>query len=314
MANVYYGDGGLSAVTGNWNTVSNWFSGLGVVCNCGSSTGTPLGRLPTAGDVVYLTCALGNTVLSITTGPSTPFAGSLNGIPNTSPYGSYGTKVSFASLSNFTSVLTGTINANYGTWILPTNAQTYNQAINVTNTLVTLPSNSTYNGALNGPFIISGGTFTGNNSLSCNYGGNISGSPTFSGTTTFVSGVTVNYVIGGTPTFTNNVYFSTGVVTITGGTFGSGSPVNLYTTDASSTVKIQGGTFGTDSFFNTVAGGGFQITGGTWTPAATVTVNASTGRLVTTNLPKDPGFALGGTYSPVITVSNIPQILGAGLP
>jgi hypothetical protein len=85
------------------------------------------------------------------------------------------------------------------------------------------------------------------------------------------------------------------------------------TANSSATVTISGGTFGTEIFAR-VGSGGFKILGGTYSPVATVTVNASTGLLVTTNLPKDPGFALGGTYTPVLTVSNIPQILGSGLP
>jgi hypothetical protein len=85
VANVYYGDGGVSTVTGNWNTVSNWFSTLFTTTCCCSCypvqvPGTPLGRLPTAGDTVWITSnpIAGGSVIAITTAPIIPYTGDLN--------------------------------------------------------------------------------------------------------------------------------------------------------------------------------------------------------------------------------------------
>ena len=56
------------------------------------------------------------------------------------------------------------------------------------------------------------------------------------------------------------------------------------------------------------------VTGGTWSPAATLAYNIPTGHLSTAALPVDPGLAYGGgTYTPVLSVSGLPDILGAGL-
>ena len=316
MANIYYGDGGASnQPNGNWNDASNWFLTLGNLCHCcGNTPGVPAGRVPSIalGDTVFLTSAFNGsspTETSITTGPTGGWNGSLNGVDGTT------TQINLSAVS--VSLFTGTINAAYGYWTLATG--TYNQAIIGANNLgnlplrITLPSGGTYNGVLTGNFQITGGTFTGNNTFrSFN---NISGSPTFSGTTTFNGGdpVSSGGIISGTPTFSNNVTVSAGTITINAGTFGTGTPINFTITGASATVLIKSGTYNKVTFAKTAAGT-FTVTGGTWTPTATVSVNASNSLLVTTNLPKDPGFALGATYTPTITVSNVPGILGSGLP
>jgi hypothetical protein len=278
MANVYYGDGGISSVTGNWNTAANWFSSLGQVCNCGPAAGSPLGRVPNiATDTVYLTCDAGAATLVLTTGPTGNWSGTINSVRNEAPYGSYGSDVDLSGIS--ASFFTGQFNLTYGAWKL--GSGTYNQNI-ISNTSVTLSASATYNGSLSGRFTIPGGTFNG----AC----------TFSLTS-----------ISGTPTFNVDLSF-TGASSISGGTFGA------HTMTANNvTVTISGGTFGTETFAK-VSGGAFTVVGGTYSPVATVSVNASTGLLVTANLPKDPGFAFGGTYTPVLTVSNIPGVLGAGLP
>jgi hypothetical protein len=77
MANVFYGDGGFTAVTGNWNTVANWFSTTGSCC-CGSETpGTPLGRVPNpATDTVILTKGVSGDI-TLTTGPTGGYSGAI---------------------------------------------------------------------------------------------------------------------------------------------------------------------------------------------------------------------------------------------
>jgi hypothetical protein len=279
MANVYYGDGGISTVTGNWNTAANWFSSTGIVCDCGPGTGSPLGRVPNiATDTVYLTSNTGGSTLVLTTGPTGNWSGTINSIVQDLPFGPYGSDVDLSGIS--ASFFTGQFNLVYGTWKL--GSGTYNQNIISTNGTVILAASATYNGTLNGRFTISAGTFNG----ACSFSSTL---------------------ISGSPTFNTDISF-TGTSNISGGTFGA------HTMTANScSVQISGGTFGTEIFAR-VGSGGFQITGGTYSPVSTVTVNASTGLLVTTNLPKDPGFALGGTYTPVLTVSNIPGVLGAGLP
>jgi hypothetical protein len=57
------------------------------------------------------------------------------------------------------------------------------------------------------------------------------------------------------------------------------------------------------------------VTGGTWSPVATLAYSIATGHLSTVALPVDPGLAYGGgTYAPTLSVSGLPDILGAGMP
>ena len=289
--NVYYGDGGVSAVTGNWNTAANWYSNIGVLCNCGVTPGTPLGRVPNIStDQVYLTSAAGGGSLNITTGPTGGWSGLIKTISsNNLPYGNYATNANVSNgtyTGGFTLSGNGALNLSGGTY----------SAGNMTNSSATVNSFT-----ISGSVSISGtltGTFT------------ISSTGTFSGANSFAN----NTFLTGNATYSANQTFGSGTATVSNGTFGSGgSPINIYTNSASALVNITGGSFGTDVFFDSVAGGKFAVSGGTWTPHASVTVNLSTGVLVYTNLPKDPGFALGGTYAPVITVTNLPGILGAGL-
>ena len=88
MANIYYGDGGVSSVTGNWNTAANWFNSLGNLCNCGPVAGNPLGRVPNiATDTVYLTCDAGGATIVLTTGPVGNWSGTINSVNQDLPYG-----------------------------------------------------------------------------------------------------------------------------------------------------------------------------------------------------------------------------------
>lgn len=79
MANIYYGDGGFSVVTGNWNTIANWFLSITACDCCTQQPGTPAGRVPAAGDTVILTCngpfINSPTAIHITTGPTGGWAG-----------------------------------------------------------------------------------------------------------------------------------------------------------------------------------------------------------------------------------------------
>ena len=77
--------------------------------------------------------------------------------------------------------------------------------------------------------------------------------------------------------------------------------------------NIGGGLF-TGTGFNPLWG---YISGGSYTPVVTYTFSSlySSGFLVmgTSQLPSDPGFAAVGGFNPTIKISNLPDILGAGL-
>ena len=83
MVNVYYGDGGVSAVDGNWNNVANWFSSLGTESCCTEVPGTALGRVPNAAtDSVILTSGQFGAQIILTTGPTGGYSGTLQNLPN----------------------------------------------------------------------------------------------------------------------------------------------------------------------------------------------------------------------------------------
>jgi hypothetical protein len=121
-------------------------------------------------------------------------------------------------------------------------------------------------------------------------------------------------------TYTNTV--SVGVTgNIGGGTFSN--TVTLTSVSSVSSITppptISGGTFTSlvsrvnPSYTGSVLAGNV-ITGGTYSPTATCAI--SNGQLVTTNLPTDPGFKVGGgTFSPIINLSGSRNsVLGAGFP
>jgi hypothetical protein len=81
LANIYYGDGGVSSVTGNWNTVSNWFLTIGVCNCCGSFPGTPAGRVPNGTTDTVVITNNKNVLFSITTGPTVPYPGVVTILP-----------------------------------------------------------------------------------------------------------------------------------------------------------------------------------------------------------------------------------------
>ena len=79
MSNYYYGDGGVSTVTGNWNSTSNWFISLGVCCCGSSSPGTHASNVPGPTDTAIITNNHTGGQIIITTGP-TNFAGTVKTI------------------------------------------------------------------------------------------------------------------------------------------------------------------------------------------------------------------------------------------
>jgi hypothetical protein len=112
-----------------------------------------------------------------------------------------------------------------------------------------------------------------------------------------------------------------GSLVIAGGTF-----TNINTTYASHPYPLP---------FVWIAPGfapnlGVKVTGGTYAPPAAYTVSLNANKTLNpaglpssaTSAPYDPGFAVanpylgnvgGGTYAPVINITNLPDILGAGL-
>ena len=147
---------------------------------------------------------------------------------------------------------------------------------------------------------------------------------TFSGTITIDlpnapgSGVSVG-INGGTYTgtidipYVNSMGVGSGNTGIFSGTFSSASTVSL--TGAGSTPTGKVGIFG-GTFQGTVTRSGTTniISGGTYEPAwnpAFVSPNS----LNVSTIPTDPGFAQGGgTFAPRVTISGLPDILGAGMP
>jgi hypothetical protein len=113
VPNVYFGDGFVHATDGNWNNVANWYSALGKCCCCTGEPGTPLGRLPMAGDSVFIAQA-GTTPPGITTGPIGGWAGpltiaSIQQNAQFPPYCGYGNVIHTGSYSG-----TVTINCHAG--------------------------------------------------------------------------------------------------------------------------------------------------------------------------------------------------------
>jgi hypothetical protein len=94
------------------------------------------------------------------------------------------------------------------------------------------------------------------------------------------------------------------VVEITGGTFSGDVIIENGTISAAGTgPTIAGGTF-TGTVTRLFNNGISAITGGIYSPTATVTLNAS-GQVVPTDIPNDPGFAQGGgTFAPILNVSG----------
>ena len=186
MATVYFGDGWDATTNGNWNTVSNWYSTPASLSSSNLVGGTPLGRLPQAGDSVVIQAPLTggptgtwagnvtvqNKVLSIgnslnqPTTPTTPNlgAGTFSGTVTLGPGGTYRTNQGSSTYYLMTPVLSGTVIVT-GPLVLcgatSITGGSYSGAISVgtSNGLGSFPSPIT-NASQICP-AISGGTFTG---------------------------------------------------------------------------------------------------------------------------------------------------------
>jgi hypothetical protein len=134
----------------------------------------------------------------------------------------------------------------------------------------------------------------------------------------FAGGTYSGSLILASASITNGIYNGTVTVNpygcIFAGTFNGTVNLLATTISAGDTVNslvpptVRGGVF-KGPFVRTpqsVAFGGAEtlnfLLGGTYSPVATLSVNPTTGLVDNTTLPIDPGFALSGTYAPVLTV------------
>jgi hypothetical protein len=179
--------------------------------------------------------------------------------------------------------------------------------------------------------VISGGTFSG----PCSFTGavHISGG-TFNNT---LSIQRANFQSDGIPPKITAGVFNGAVTFKTLGGEGSDNQYKWTTTEGiiggtfNSTVHVNGSVIRGGTFYGLVTLNSFAldtaccfstngrpalIKGGTYSPAATVNLIKSNGVWIPdpATLPNDPGFAAGGgTYSPRLTLTGLPNILGAGL-
>lgn len=173
------------------------------------------------------------------------------------------------------------------------------------------------------------------------YDGTISTGPTggYSGSITIFQNCTI---AAGTYSGVISVFSGTPIgtpyVAISGGNF-SGNLANQQLQASGYTAgSISGGTFtgnftlggSASSYCGSISGGTFTgtiamdtahkynglITGGTYSPTYNIAVKISSNMVVPATpaaVSKDPGFWAYGTYSPVITFTGFPDILGMGL-
>jgi hypothetical protein len=154
---LYYGDAGVSAVDGNWNTVANWFTSLWFCCDCCQHAGTPAGRVPAAGDTVILTYGASVSHPTITTGPSGGFSG---------PIEFYQGNAALPSSNTFIAIAAGSYSGNLTLGAAPSASAPPNtsQLPGITGgsysgtVALTIPGGGALASATIG---ISGGTFTG---------------------------------------------------------------------------------------------------------------------------------------------------------
>lgn len=319
MANIYFGDG-FSTVTGDWNTVSNWYSSpAAVLCPGGCCTcptygpGTPAGRVPAGGDTVIL-------LSNVSTGPAGGWAGSVTLSSGVHSSG----RISAGSYSG--AIGGGGIGGIAG--------GTFAGPVNITGPI----SGGTFNAAasVNG-MIISGGSFNaGFSGVSCTLNAGSYSAISLAGSST-LNGLVTNAAVSLQLTGSN-------VITINGGSYGGNfSATRPGSGGGNPQLNISGGTFnGTFSF----AGPGAQtgvaqvgISGGTfnntiqtgvaklqftvsgtpsYNPPAVVTPAIRSGNYMSfaaSAIPPDPGFrAAGGIFNPLIQLAGTSDdILGAGL-
>ncbi len=290
MADIYFGDGYTNGTNGDWNTVGNWYSSQGYNDE-GPSPGTPLGRLPTTSDVVYLLAEVTTNTPANWSG-NVVFAASYGLYPTGSAgkisSGTWSGTISGGGVSFISAKLceiaggTFTSTLNFTDKIKISGSPVFNGPVAITTNLMLVGGSPVFNAAVtlnqNALAVRLDDGYSGNGA---SYEGGISGG-------TFNAATTANGIkITGTPAF-----------------------------NAPLTVNTPGGTASVNSNNTLIYGSLTRIAGGTYTPPATVRLIKSGGfwTLDTSTLPKDPGFKQGGgTFAPIITLAGLPDILGAGL-
>ncbi|OYW74634.1 MAG: hypothetical protein B7Z37_16930 [Verrucomicrobia bacterium 12-59-8] len=287
MAAIYFGDG-FSGNSGDWNSVDNWYSSKGFYC-CGSDyPGTPMGRLPVDGtDTVHIVAPVTTNSPAVWNGNIVMEAGIAYPV---SPAG----KIS-------SGVWNGTITGG---------------GLGQSGTARCELAGGTFNGTVGCRVLkISGGTFASAVSMSASFAQSGAQNQITGGTfnaAVVIEGLSVGTEYGslklpdslisaGTFNSTVNVKGAK----VTGGTF-----YGAVTSNMPFPVGDKEGTAQEGSYVHT------RIAGGTYMPLATVALTKSGGAwtLDTTTLPLDPGFKQGGgTFAPRITLTGLPDILGAGL-
>lgn len=283
MADIYFGDG-VSSCDGDWNSTSNWYSSKGFYC-CGSDyPGTPMGRLPVDGsDIVHIVAPVTSNTPAVWNGGIVMHAGIAY---PTSPAG----KISS------------------GVWNGPITGGGWGQ----NGTARCELAGGTFNGTVSCVVLkISGGTFASDVSMTISF--------TQSSTQNQITGGTFNAPVvieGKAPSLGTlpDSLISAGIFNstvnlkgakVTGGTFYGAVTSNMpFPAGSTEGLGVEG------SYVHT------RIAGGTYLPLATVTLIKSGGAwtLDPDTLPPDPGFKQGGgTFAPRITLTGLPDILGAGL-
>lgn len=318
MANMYFGAydyTSLPAITGDWNTVSNWYYSPGASgnCCCAGTPGTPAGRVPTTADTVIV-------IASITTQYS---GGNWSGLVTVESSGTLGvgtysnTVTVYGTVSNCT--FNGAFNYNQN---FPAVDCTFNGSLApISGGILNIDSGCVVNGTITAgtslnisggtfnteipsrfqSYVISGGVFDRDLNLG-NSLGNLTGFPQ---AITLNTGLSTNRNINIDITkYVYNIYLGRnigGSLTINGGTYtGLISAVSSeYSPDASGREPV-------------------IINDGTYSPPVVITPASKSGNYMTfspTALPIDWGFAAaGGTFSPTIHLSGTSnEILGAGL-
>lgn len=225
MANVYYGDQ-VSVITGNWNTVSNWYSSVGNPCPCGGPTpGAPLGRVPNpATDTVIFAYGFNGSV-NVTTGPTGGYTGTVN-------TGQGGNSISAGTFSGTITVanaftlsggtLSGTVNVSY------------NAALNMSSGTLSGPVNFNKHPTLN---IGSAGAFSGGSCANINL---------------TLASYSQLVISGGA--YNNSRFIKTdgtSIITIKGGNW---SPIASITVNRATSI-ITGSTLPADPGFGFISGG-----------------------------------------------------------
>lgn len=261
----------------DWNTTSNWYSSLGNVVDIGCCYPS----------YVYTPGTLANTVP--TSGDTVELIGGFWYRSSENVLDSFylPTRILIPPSSSFSGTIftSGRLNASVaaGTW------NNLGGALNTTSYGPCIERTAIVNGTLNCNVSnepVRGGTVNGAYHIR---GNSTSGSIVCAPTTFAYAGV-------GTIAFAH----------ILGGTFTDSSQVNL------GQVWVNSGQFNGTVRRNNSG----EIYGGNYSPVGTVAFSYPTG-ITTNSIPPDPGFgssSSGGTYTPRLSITGLPGILGAGLP